>query len=84
MDIAAPFDEARSGSFSTLLHSFDVLSSVDFKQSKSASQLSNADSCMDSECHLSDSEGYIVCRDCHFSSVIKTCHHCQMSKDEQT
>lgn len=82
VDVAVPRYQALSGSFSTLLHSFDKLSSV--KQLRTASSLSNhTDSCMDSECHLSDAEGYIMCRDCPGSSCseIKTCHHCQMNTD---
>lgn len=87
MDVAVPppyqFDDALSGSFSTLLHSFESLSPVN--QLRTASALSNhSDSCMDSECHLSDAEGYIVCRDCPGTSCdeIKMCHHCQMKDDK--
>lgn len=82
VDITTSFAEARSDSFLTL---FDVLFSVDLKQSTSLSSSSN--SCVNTEGHLSDAEGYIICKDCPCfgdSSEIKTCQHCQMNKDEQT
>lgn len=78
MDVAVPnYQLDEDGSFSTLLHSFDMLSSAK-KQPRSTSSLSNhTDSCMDSECHLSDAEGYVMCGDsaCSSSSEVKKCQN---------
>lgn len=89
VDMDVPkYQEKRSESLSTLLHTIDVLSAVKFKQSTNVSSSSNpTGSCVDSECHLSDVEGYITCGDCPCSSAsdIEICHHCQAvhNKDEQ-
>lgn len=63
VDVAAPFCETRSGSLSTLLNAFDVLTSVDLQQPGSHSisiPITTSIIDIDSECC---SEGYVVCRD---------------------